>query len=198
MSQVYNLEFEELAIYDLDNLFGLMSSYIHQLSFDDVGFDLQAGEIAKLLDKFEILVANNTVTSEEGVKRFWFAKVMFQIMTEASAYLKYYQIRGTDQFLVRRVIQFNVGLLAFFDPIGIPDVLIPDYQISLQTFARILETWEKMFVNLDKIPLGVGQLFTTEITKATATLEFLILRSSKDWAYIENKFVKNLLESLGN
>lgn len=180
--------------YALEMIHLRLKSFIYEIHFAYEAFNSQANEIGIYLENLGFLIVAGDFESGELADRFTFARSMFQTMKEATVLLKYYEMNGTGPFLMSRVIQLNIALLAFYDSTGLPNFLAPGFVDSLQSYSRMLESWSSLLEQVENFPKASSLVFQAEKRKAIDTIDVLLTFTVEDWIYLDESYIKDLMK----
>ncbi|GEQ70134.1 hypothetical protein JCM33374_g3810 [Metschnikowia sp. JCM 33374] len=143
-----------------------LKSFVHHTEFESGLFEAQRNRSATELHQITVLVERVAPFRRPLTGRLRFATHMFRTMEKASDDMRDYGLSGTDNLLVRCIIQLNVALLALPVKPNASQLEIATYRQNLTQFRRVLNSWSALFATLSGVPLKSREKFEHELSGA--------------------------------
>ncbi|GEQ68909.1 hypothetical protein JCM33374_g2579, partial [Metschnikowia sp. JCM 33374] len=113
---------------------------------------------------------------------------MFEAMVEASDALEYYSsMDNTEGYLIRRMIELNIGISALFNSHGVLDLKASENIDQIFVYWNLYSAWRHSFQSLSGVSEDNRLFFQYKASEAEATIRIL-------WAQVETGEVQKILE----
>lgn len=163
-------EVEELLWWFLFRL----RSFILESQFKFSEFEKRIDRLQKDFLSVKELMEGLNPKSPDLLKEFRFAEYMFENMAASVQSTKTYNYWGSKtDYLIISIIEFNVGLLRFFDDHGEVNPMLWGYADKVISSSKNVSTWSKEFESLAGVSEESRVLFEQQRSKAKRVINIL-------------------------